>query len=41
MATGTDPAADRHVSDHYALLGVRPDAYGRESYVYEVTATSR
>src|SRR5437868_7504190 len=22
-------------------VGVRPDAYGRESYVYEVTATSR
>src|SRR5207245_4467142 len=30
MATGTEPAADRHVSDHYALLGVRPDASPQE-----------
>jgi signal peptidase I len=30
MATGTEPAADRHVRDHYALLGVRPDASRQE-----------
>src|SRR5436309_12678585 len=30
MATGTESAADRHVSDHYALLGVRPDASPQE-----------
>ena len=30
MATGTEPAADRHVNDHYALLGVRPDASPQE-----------
>ena len=30
MATGTEQAADAHVSDHYALLGVRPDASPQE-----------
>jgi signal peptidase I len=30
MATGTEPAADRLVNDHYAVLGVRRDASPQE-----------
>jgi signal peptidase I len=30
MATGTEPAAHGHVTDHYAVLGVRPDASPQE-----------
>jgi signal peptidase I len=30
MATGTEPTPDRHVSDHYGLLGLRPDASPQE-----------
>jgi signal peptidase I len=30
MATGTEQATDTHVTDHYAVLGVRPDASRQE-----------